>query len=279
MLKADLHIHTTLSDGMLSPEKLIELALDTDLDVIAITDHDTSEAVSRARTAALETPLEVLRGVEISTRYENKELHLLAYGYEENDMIRHLFSGQKKRRTKRAEMMISRLNGMGFDISMDEVIGESGAGLPGRPHIARVLIRKGYAATMQEVFFRYLGDRSPICQQIDYPDTEEAIRMVHSAGGLAVLAHPAGSVNMITLGKLCQSGLDGVECYHPSHNSTHQRKYLQFCDNYGLLVTGGSDFHGSTADYYRFGKTHIMLEDTSPLLQYTSRIQKQTVQH
>ncbi len=267
MLKADLHIHTTASDGKLTPSKVVVQALQTDLDVIAITDHDTIAGVEEARAAAKGTQLRVVEGVEISTLFQNRECHLLAYAFRDADLLAHLLRDQKKKRVQRARCIIGKLNGMGFDITYDEVLGESGRAPIGRPHIARVMIRKGYAADTQEVFFRYLGNDSSAYYKIDYPEVTDVIDCVHKAGGIAILAHPGSSYNFIEIKQLKDAGLDGLECFHSSHNAVHRRRYLTYCQSHDMVATGGSDFHGTVQDYYHFGGLHITLEPDSPLLE------------
>jgi len=266
LLKADLHIHTTASDGKLTPAQVVSQALETDLDIIAITDHDTLAGIEEARIAAEGTRLRVVAGVEISTLYQGRECHMLAYAFEDANLLDKLLADQKKRRIERARTIISKLNAMGFDISYDEILGEAGRASIGRPHIARVMIKKGYAADAQEVFVRYLGNESSAYHKIDYPDAADVIDNIHLAGGIAILAHPGNSYNFIEIKELKESGLDGLECYHSSHTSIHKRRYLTYCQSHDLIATGGSDFHGTVQDYYQFGVIHIPLEPDSPLL-------------
>ena len=276
MLKADLHIHTTASDGKLSPSEVIEHALKTDLDVIAISDHDTIAGVAEARRASEGTPLKVVNAAEVSTIFEGKECHLLAYAFENADVMTRLFRAQKSRRVERAQSIIHNLNKLGFDITYDEVLGEAGRASIGRPHIARVMIKKGFASDTQEVFFRYLGNHSSAYHKIDYPDISEAIELVHRAGGYAILAHPADNYTFIDIKKFREFGLDGIECYHSSHNSYHQRRFTEYCDNFELIITGGSDFHGSVQDFHHFGMIHTKLDPGSPLLKAVSASSRET---
>ncbi|MEX0679867.1 MAG: PHP domain-containing protein [Balneolales bacterium] len=266
MLKADLHIHTTASDGKLTPAKTVSLASERKLDVIAITDHDTISGVEEAKMASKEYGITVIRGAEISTLFEGREAHLLAYGFEDSGIMQRLFSYQKNRRRQRAKVIIANLNKLGFDITYDEVLGEAGSGTIGRPHIARVMIRKGFAVDTRDVFFRYLGNHSKAYHRIDYPDISEAIDKVHQAGGCAVLAHPADNYNFIELRRLKDYGLDGIECYHPSHSVDYQRRYMDYCHINDLIVTGGSDFHGKVQDFYHLGVVYVKLGTDSPLL-------------
>lgn len=249
---------------------MVSQALGTDLDVIAITDHDTLAGIESARKAALGTRLRIVPGVEISTLYHGRECHILAYAFEEVSVLDKLLSEQKIRRVERARNIIQKLNAMGFNISYDEVLGEAGRASIGRPHIARVMIKKGYAADPQEVFIRYLGNESSAYHKIDYPDAADVIEKIHLAGGIAILAHPGNSYNFIEIKELKDFGLDGLECYHSSHTSAHKRRYLTYCQSHGLIATGGSDFHGTVQDYYQFGVLHIPLESDSPLLRNSS---------
>ncbi len=266
MLKADLHIHTTASDGKLTPAQVVSQALETDLDIIAITDHDTIAGIDEARAAADGTRLRVITGVEISTLYQDRECHLLAYAFRDTALMKRLLSDQKQKRVRRARIIIEKLNVMGFDLTYDDVLGEAGRAPIGRPHIARVMIRKGYAADTQEVFLRYLSNEAGAYYKIDYPDVADVIESVHQAGGIAILAHPGNSYNFIEIKELKDSGLDGLECYHSSHTEAHKRRYLTYCQSHGLVATGGSDFHGTVQDYFHFGVLHIPLDPDSPLL-------------
>lgn len=260
VLRADLHIHTTASDGKLTPSQVVALAVERRLDAIAITDHDSFSGVNEAEHAARNENLEIIRGAEVSTLFEGRECHLLAYAFDDAELMQKLLGTQKTKRVVRAKAIIKKLNRLGFDITFDEVIGEAGTASIGRPHIARILVKKGYAADHRDAFIRYLGNTAGAYHKIDYPDVSEAIECVKAAGGYSVLAHPASNYNFIELKQLKDLGLDGVECFHPSHNSYHQRRYLEYCDASDLMATGGSDFHGTIADYYHFGVIHCNLE-------------------
>lgn len=268
MLKADLHIHTTASDGRLSPAQVVHAAAQTDLDVIAITDHDTIDGYLEALDAARQTSLQVLRGVEISTVFAGRECHLLAYGFEDNDAMNRLLRRQKSRRSERARAILASLARLGFELDFEEVRAEAGRAPIGRPHIARILVKKGYVATIREAFLRYLGKREIAMQVPAYPETTEVVQLVHNAGGVAVLAHPAGRYNFIEIKHLKDNGLDGIECYHPSHNSAHRQRYMEYCSDHELLATGGSDFHGNVHDYYNLGVVLCRLEPDSPIVQH-----------
>ncbi len=272
-LKSDLHIHTTASDGKHTPSEVVIRALKTDLDVIAITDHDTIAGFEEAQEAANGTRLRVIRGVEISTLFEGRECHLLAYAFRDAELILDLLSNQKNRRIQRARSIISNLNRLGFEITYDEVRGEAGRASIGRPHIARVMIKKGYASDTHEVFFRYLGNGSSAYHKIDYPDVMTVIDKIHQADGFAVLAHPGSTYNFIEIKQLKDAGIDGIECWHPSHNSVHRRRYLTYCNNYDLIATGGSDFHGTVQDYFNLGVLHMELQTDSPLLRSVEKVE------
>lgn len=267
MIKADLHIHTTASDGALTPSEVVQSAVNSSLDAIAITDHDTIAGIQEAKKKAMETGVQVITGVEISTLFQNKECHLLAYAFEEEDAgLVGLLKLQKKRRIQRVQNIISRLNEKGIDISFNEIFGEAGQAVIGRPHIARVLIKKGYVADVKEAFFRYLGNHAYAYQIINYPDTADVISLIRAAGGYSILAHPGSQFNFIDLKELKDKGIDGIECYHPSNTKNQQRRFIDYCTNYGLIATGGSDFHGSLDDISHLGRYFIELDPESPLL-------------
>lgn len=262
MSKADLHIHSTASDGHFTPEEIVELAVDRDLHTIAITDHDTVNGYVQAAPKAEQAGLDLIAGAEITGDFNGRESHVLAYGMDvQHDGFVRLLEGQRRLRYERAQGMIRNLNGMGLDISMEEVLAEARTTAIGRVHMARVLLQKQYAGTMQEVFLRYLGDHCSGYHKSPHLPVEEVIEQIHEAGGVAVLAHPADHYNFIELKQYLDAAIDGVECIHPSHDYRLQVKYREYARQHGLLVTGGSDFHGARKqELLKFGVIAVALE-------------------
>lgn len=255
----DLHTHTTASDGTLTPRELVNLALESGLSAIAVTDHDTVEGVEAALEEGLALGLEVIPGVEISVDFI-KETHILGYlinPYNSNLQI--TLKKLREFRKKRNPLMVERLNQLGFAINLEEVQQEAGGNVIGRPHIAKVLVNKGYVESIQEVFELYLAQGKPGYVPKEKLTAREAIRLIKDAEGVPVLAHP----KLLQLSSrdleeaiqhLVGLGLRGIEAYYSSHSEEETQYYLQLAERYNLLLTGGSDFHGSNKPEIKLGK-------------------------
>jgi hypothetical protein len=251
----DLHAHTTASDGTLTPTQLVHLARDRGLSALAVTDHDTVGGVAEAVEAAAKCGVELIPGIELSVDYPHGELHLLGYflDFQDPAFIQQLASIQENR-LNRNGVLLRRIQEHGFDITRQEVEAEAGGGQIGRPHFARALIRKGYASSVPDAFERFLGTGRPLHVPKVRLDPEAAIRLIHEAGGLAVIAHPkylafpsAGALEQ-ELERLQALGLDGLECYYRMHTQFETERFLEIARRLGLLVTAGSDFHGLFGD-------------------------------
>lgn len=251
MGKADLHIHTNASDGDLSPEDLINKVAQKGLKTISITDHDTIKGYQQARELASENEIELIPGVEISTVWNGREIHVLAYAFDEEDegFLKLIFN-QKNARRKRMRDIVEVLKSEGIDIEYDEVRSESHPGNIGRPHAASVLINKGYVASVSEAFIRYLSTDKIKEIKTEYADVDDVISTVHKAGGVMSIAHPGPLYSQNEVKELLQHPFDGIECIHPSHSYKVQKMFLDLAHTNNLLVTGGSDFHGSTKSEY-----------------------------
>ncbi|MEX0779116.1 MAG: PHP domain-containing protein [Balneolales bacterium] len=245
MNKADLHVHTTASDGVLSPEQVVRLAAEKGISTLAITDHDTIAGYRKARHVAEEVGIKLIPGIEITSDYKGKECHMLAYCIDlEHPRLITMLAAQKKIRIARAHKMINNLNKLGFDIDFDDVVAESGQDSISRVHLASVLQKKSYVANKKEAFDRYLGNDGPAYYKSEYMPAAEVINLIKEVGGLSVLAHPGQHYLYEDLRYFLKAGLDGIEYIHPSHNYELQMKYMNYANNFGLLLTGGSDFHG-----------------------------------
>ena len=251
----DLHTHTTESDGTYSPEELVSAAAGMGLEALAITDHDTLAGYQIAKPFAQQAGLRLVCGIEISTALpgpRRKTVHLLGYfpQHEPHAPFTEWLQFMQVSRRDRNERLVRRLQELGVRITLDEVA-ELGRSMTGRPHFARILIRKGYAADINEAFRRYLDESAPGYVQRDEPSLEEGIRRINDAGGVSSVAHP------IRLGKrdpdeeeqliasMVDTGLKAIEVYHSDHSPEHVRRYLAIARKYGLKITGGSDFHGA----------------------------------
>jgi predicted metal-dependent phosphoesterase TrpH len=249
MAKADLHMHTTASDGKFSPTEVVEMAAEKKLETIAITDHDTYKGYFEARSKADDLEIEVIPGIEITSSYKSREVHILAYCFDVTNLeFKKLVQSHRLARLRRAQWIIQHLKKQGLTLTLDEVRAEAGFGNVGRPHIARVLIEKGYVANFREAFMRYLSDQNLKKMETFYVSYADVIAKVKAAGGASVLAHPGLTFTDQDLETFVDAGLDGIECIHPSHNYTLQKHFAQYAEHHNLLRTGGSDFHGSKRD-------------------------------
>jgi 3',5'-nucleoside bisphosphate phosphatase len=248
----DLHTHTTYSDGSASVDQLIELAASMRARAVAITDHDTVAAVAEARVAADRFGIEFIPGVEISAEYSPGTMHILGYCLDDQSVaLVSKLDELKVAREQRNPQIADRLRSMGFDITYDEVAALAGNKVVGRPHFARVMIDKGYASSVQDAFDRFLKKGAPAYVEKARLSPTEAISLIQAAGGVAVLAHPyqlkLSSYEEVhdLVGNLTQSGLDGIEAVYSRHSEAERATYAEIAKRHHLLITGGSDYHGS----------------------------------
>jgi 3',5'-nucleoside bisphosphate phosphatase len=253
----DLHSHTNESDGTLTPSELISLAKRIGLSAIAITDHDTFAGYEKAESLAAEAGLDLLRGIELNSRLspemdrDQRHVHVLAYfpsGVPLPKFSSWLAEEQEDRRT-RNRRLIEALQKRGVDITLQEVEAR-GRSMAGRPHFARILVEKGYAADSDDAFERYIGETAPSYVERQSQSTEEAIQIIRAGAGIPVVAHPVRmalpeAVERQVLQQLKDAGLLGLEVYHSEHPPELQSYYLRLADELKLLPTGGSDFHGA----------------------------------
>lgn len=250
----DLHTHTTASDGLLSPEESVTLARKQGLAGLAITDHDTVSGVEEALRAGEALGIEVIPGVEISASRNGQDIHVLGLWIDIGDVI---FAGRLSRnrdiRRTRNAAMIEALRGLGFQVTLEEaerLAAErrgDGDSAVSRPHLAELLVRKGYVSSMQEAFDIYLAEGGQAFVTVDRIDPSEAIDWIHDAGGKAILAHPGLYVNSGPLIEELSVPLDGLEVAHADHDREQERSYLAMAERLGLIATAGSDFHGLRA--------------------------------
>ena len=248
----DLHAHTTHSDGSSTPTELIALSSSKRARAVAVTDHDTVSAIVEARAAADRYGIEFVAGIEISAEYSPGTMHILGYFIDcESTELAKKLEELRKAREARNPQIASRLQSLGFDISYDEVVRLAGNQVVGRPHFARLLIEKGYVATMQEAFDRFLKKDADAYVAKARLSPREAIALIHEAGGVAVLAHPyqlkLSSYEEVDalVGELADLGLDGIEAVYSRHSADERTKYSEVASRHGLLITGGSDYHGT----------------------------------
>ncbi len=250
MNRVDLHTHTTYSDGTMSPGALVDLACKIGLKGIAITDHDTIEGVPEALEQGKICGIEVLSGIEISSWHRDIPMHILGYYVNHDDpiLISRLEKLQFARHTRNLEIL-EKLDKLNIHINADDMQLMSGQGQCGRPHIARLLVEKGFVADVDVAFEKYLRKgAAAYAERFRYP-ADEAIRMIRDAGGIAVIAHPINIDPSLrkTLGllkELQDVGLAGVEVYYPTHSIRAMKGLKKITEGLGLIITGGSDFHG-----------------------------------
>jgi 3',5'-nucleoside bisphosphate phosphatase len=268
MKYADLHVHTSESDGTLTPKQLVREALSRGLSAIAIVDHDTVGAIPEAEAAAQGEDLEVIAGIELTAQYEYQEIHILGYFVDCQDkaLLEKLKLVQLNR-IERVHKIVNNLDELGVKIDAQDVFNISGKGTVGRMHIARALVKDGLVATTAEAFRKYIGDKSPAYVLGFSLSPAEAINLIKGSGGVAVLAHPYMLHNDELIAEFVSYGLQGIEVYYPEHSQSLVNFYLDLAKKLNLLVTGGSDFHGSVKPDIKLGAIKIPFELVEKLRQ------------
>lgn len=252
-MTADLHIHTTASDGRLSPHEVVRQAELAGLSYIAITDHDTVAAYAElngyVHTAA--SRLSIIPGIEFSTDLPRHEVHILGYCIDINNVrFRDQLESILADRLKRSRLIVDKLNKLGYSIDYNRVMDTAGQTRAiGRPHIAKVLVEDGHFKSIREAFEQVLGKNSPAYVPHYKLTPEQVIKLIEQVGGTAILAHPGliGDDKLVL--DLIKAGIHGLEVYHPEHDQASANKYLAFANKYNLKVTGGSDFHAIPGRY------------------------------
>lgn len=255
----DLHMHTTCSDGALSPKDLVKKAKYVGLTAISITDHDNLSAIAEAQSLANDLGVELIAGVEVSTAHEERDVHILGYFVNvDQSPLGEYLAYCRRQRLFRTERMVQNLNKQGIKIQVEQVMQKAGSGSVGRPHIAAVLQEHGYVQNYNEAFLKYIGTNCPAYEKSVETKPAEVISLINEAGGLSFLAHPGRQVPDDTVRYLIDNGLDGLEIVHPSHDASRQEYYRSIANEYFLLMSGGSDYHGvKLQDEENFGKMHI----------------------
>jgi len=240
----DLHIHTTASDGLLTPAEVVQVALEKGLSAIAITDHDTTDGLDEALAAARGHELEVIPGIELSAEQGSREAHILGYYLDRHDRnLQEKLEVLRRARRERARKMVGKLADMGLYVSWDrilEIAGDSSAF--GRPHVAQALQEKGYVGSINEAFYRYIGLGGPAYVARYKLSPTQALEMIRAAGGFPVLAHPWRQEDLVI--RLAGCGLVGLEAYYPRYSPEEREELAKLGQQYGLIATGGTDFHG-----------------------------------
>jgi 3',5'-nucleoside bisphosphate phosphatase len=249
----DLQTHTTASDGALSPALVVQAAHAASLVAIAITDHDTVDGLAEATAAGEQLGVRIVPGVELSTHFDDDELHLLGLHLADLGSMRDALAALQHGRVERAERIVDTLNRSGVPVTMESVLVEAAGGAVGRPHVARAMVAGGWVRDFREAFDKWLGFAKPAYMPKARFEVADAIALVHRAGGLAVWAHPHDAATPARVARLAAAGLDGVEVLHPGHPPYISQRLFETTEQAGLLPSGGSDWHGTLEGTRRLG--------------------------
>ena len=261
MKYADLHVHTSCSDGTYTPVQLVREGIARGISALAIVDHDTTEAIAGALAEAEGTDLEIIPGIELTVQHENQEIHILGYflDYRNKELLEKLKLVQLNR-IQRVYKIVENLEGLGLKLNPGTVFSISGKATVGRMHIARALVKEGLVGSVAEAFRKYIGDKSPAYVLGFRLSVPAAIKLIHAAGGVAVLAHPYMLHNDALIAEFVGYGLEGIEVHYPEHSQAMVNFYLDLAKKLNLLVTGGTDFHGNVKPEIKLGMIKIPLE-------------------
>ncbi len=242
--KVDLHIHTNYSDGFHSPEEIIIKAKNHGFEAISITDHDNLSGIKEAAEKGDEIGIEVIPGVEISSDIKDREIHILGYFVQTDSIeLERYLNFFREERLKRAVRIVNKLNLLGLSITIDDVMEKAKNSAVGRPHIAQAMLEKGLTSNFYEAFNKYIGNNGPAYEKKVHISPRSAFKIINDAGGLSFIAHP-GYMEESLLKELIDEGVDGIEVIHSSHSQQQVKFYRGIVNEYFLLESGGSDFHG-----------------------------------
>jgi len=239
----DLHSHTLHSDGALSPEALVDLAASRGLAALAVTDHDTLDALPAAQARGAALGIEIVAGIELSIDEEGTDIHLLGYFVSRPDVLREALATLRLDRETRANRMVARLAELGMVVEYEAIRARARGGVVGRPHVAEEMVACGHVATLNEAFDRWLGLHRPAYVAKRALRLAEGAALLRRAGAVPVVAHPGASALGAILPRLAASGVLGLEIWHPKHDAWQVRRFLRLAQSQGLVPTGGTDFH------------------------------------
>lgn len=254
----DLHLHSTASDGSLAPADVVALAQRNGVKIMALTDHDSLDGLPAALERAVEAGIRIIPGIELSVSEQNMDVHLLAYGFDPSDVrLLEAIARYRESRHDRARKILLRLKGLGIRIPIEEIEEIARGGAIGRPHVAEALMVNGHVETFHEAFQRYLGHHAPAYVAKHTVSLEEAVEVVRDAGGVTVLAHPGTLNRDAWIAGLARRGLDGIEVWHSKHGPADINRYREIARAHGLIMTGGSDFHGERTPDVSIGSVAV----------------------
>ena len=241
----DLHAHSTASDGSRSPADVVREAKRVGLAAIALTDHDTLDGIAEATATGIEVGVRIVPGVELSAVEGDNETHILGLHLSDTRELESALVALRDMRRARAARIVQRLNDLGIRIDLASVLEQAAGGAVGRPHVARAMIAEGWAVDFRDAFDRYLGNGRPAYVSKERLAVTDAIELIHRAGGLAILAHPAHSGTRERVAAFVSQGMDGLEVRHPSHSADDTARLSALVDHFSLVPSGGSDWHGA----------------------------------
>ena len=263
---ADLHLHTKFSDGTFTPEELVERAHKLGFAAIALTDHDTVEGCARAAASCAAAGLEFMAGAELTAEHEDTEVHIIGYLLDtQNQRLLEKIADFQAQRQNRIHEMVAALNRQGIPLKAESVFALANCKSPGRPHVARTLVKEKLLGNLDEAFEKYLKKGRPAWVPKTKMSALESIELIHQAGGLAVMAHPGLNRTDDIIPDLVKAGLDGIECFHTKHSTVMSERYLMIAEKYHLLVTGGSDCHGFSKKAPLIGTVKLPYEHVEKL--------------
>lgn len=245
-LRIDLHTHSNHSDGVHAPSMLVDLAKWKGVSALSLCDHDSLEGYPELEATARREGIEVLTGVELSCEYSGRDLHVLGYGVDPGHQpLQGLLRDFRATRQRRGELIVEKLATQGVHIEIEKVRARAAGGALGRPHIAAALLEAGYVADHAQAFIKYIGEGCPAYVDKYKMQPDDAVAAIHAAGGLAFVAHPGYYLqDEAAFRALLERGFDGIEVYHPHHQPVVVTRLLGIARDHGLLISGGSDFHG-----------------------------------
>jgi predicted metal-dependent phosphoesterase TrpH len=265
---ADLHLHTQFSDGTFTPEELAGHGARLGFAALALTDHDSVEGCARMAAACAAAGIEFIPGAELTAEHNNTELHVLGYFLDTHNqkLLAEIAKFQAVRQNRIREM-VARINELGVPLEAGSVFALANCKSPGRPHVARALVKAGLVSSLDEAFERFLKKGRPAWVPKAKVSALEGVDLIHQAGGLAVMAHPGLNRTDEVIPALVDAGLDGIECFHTKHSTATSKRYLEIAEKYHLLVTGGSDCHGFSKGKPLIGTVKLPYEHIEKLKQ------------
>src|SRR5258708_2202258 len=263
---ADLHLHTYFSDGTYSPEELVAQAKRRELQVLALTDHDTVEGCVPTAKACQAAGIEFIAGTELTAEQDGHEIHILGYSIDlDNPKFLNEIGKFQNVRQNRIREMVMRLNQINVPLQAEEVFALANCRAPGRPHVARALVQAGLVGSLDEAFERFLKKNRPAWVPKFKMSASEATKLIHQSGGVAVMAHPGLNRSDEVIPGMVEAGLDGIECFHTKHSAAIAEHYLRMAERLHLLVTGGSDCHGLSKGRPLIGSVRLPYEHVERL--------------